>query len=145
MRWRAKRQSATVRSRLLPFSEFVFTRDFLFDFENGRDYTPKSPVPTLLRRFHPECLDQFAIRTSIAEIDPVPRQNHRRNNVTAAKLDGRSFGERWWTRGDSNPRPPHCLPFSDYATLHPCGKGFSDHHMQIYSSTLMGGQERERK
>jgi hypothetical protein len=24
---------------------------------------------------------------------PVPRQNHRRNNVTAAKLVGRSFGE----------------------------------------------------
>ncbi len=29
----------------------------------------------------------------IAENVPVPRQNHRRNNVTAAKLVGRSFGE----------------------------------------------------
>src|SRR6266478_6068521 len=29
----------------------------------------------------------------LARHNPVPRQNHRRNNVTAAKLVGRSFGE----------------------------------------------------
>jgi hypothetical protein len=89
LRWRAKTQSATLRSRLLPFSEFVFTRDFLFDFENGKDYTPKSPVPTLLRRFHPERLDQFAIRTSIAEIAPFTVYFCNTSLSTiASKLDG---------------------------------------------------------
>src|SRR6266403_6323832 len=42
-------------------------------------------------------LRQDAVRTTNPAITwsspPVPRQNHRRNNVTAAKLVGRSFGE----------------------------------------------------
>src|SRR6266446_9269153 len=53
---------------------------------------------------------------------------------------GRTF-ERWWTRGDSNPRPPHCLHFSDYATLHPCGKGFSESSyadLQLYTHGWAG-------
>jgi hypothetical protein len=32
-------------------------------------------------------------RPAAGELMVVPRQNHRRNNVTAAKLVGRSFGE----------------------------------------------------
>jgi hypothetical protein len=27
------------------------SRNFFFDFENGSDYTPESPAPTVLRRF----------------------------------------------------------------------------------------------
>jgi len=45
----------------------------------------------------------------------------------------------------SNPvlaRDPH---FSEYPLYIHVEKDFQSHHMQIYSSTLMGGQERERK
>ncbi|SRR5712692_32929 len=41
-----------------------------FDFENGEHCTPKSPAPTLLRRFSSGVPNRFAIRTSIAEIVP---------------------------------------------------------------------------
>src|SRR5450759_5858381 len=41
-----------------PFSpESAISRNFLFDFELGKDCTPISPAPTLLRRSHPERTD----------------------------------------------------------------------------------------
>jgi hypothetical protein len=58
--------------RCIPTLESIspLSRNLRFDFENGRHYTPKSPAPALLRRFHPERPDRFAIPTSIAEIAP---------------------------------------------------------------------------
>jgi hypothetical protein len=89
---------------ILPSTAQLIT-DFRFDFENGKHCTPKSPAPTLLRRFSSRApAFQNVYRAGHSEPDFLDQSNH-----SLAVAGERPFFDHW-TQAQENKRRARFCP-----------------------------------